>query len=565
MLSNLAIQNFALIKEVELDLSSGLNILTGETGSGKSIIIKALDMLLGGRASTDYIRKGREKAVIEAVFQIKDNQAVQEEFKRLGLELSKSEEVILTREISHSGNNKSRINGRIVTLEMTRSISKHLIDIHGQHEHQSLLDVENHLRLLDQFGGAEVLDLKEQLADFYSELQQKEEKLFEMNQSEKERDRRIDLLDFELNEIEAAELEVGEDEELMAEKNKLSNAEELNQVIGATYHQLYESDMYDSALIDQISQLAKEIDSLTKIDQNLTPIAELLTEINYQLEDVSFRLKDYQDQIEFEPQRLDIIEERLEWVNDLKRKYGSTIEEILEYKEEIAIELDQLKNSEIRKERLEEEIKQLRADYQELAEQLSVTRKKTAQSLEKNILQKLKDLSMPQARFKVDFKQYQKFTKQGIDKVEFLIAPNPGSDLKPLAKIASGGELSRIMLALKTIAADIDQISSLVFDEVDTGIGGRVAKLVANKLLFLAKKHQLICITHLPQIAAMADQHYLIMKKLQQKGSQTVVHSLTTNGRIRELARMLDGSLNTKTLEHAKELIKSALEKKEAI
>ncbi|MCK8817529.1 DNA repair protein RecN [Natroniella sulfidigena] len=565
MLSNLAIQNFALIKEVELDFSSGLNILTGETGSGKSIIIKALDMLLGGRASTDYIRKGKEKAVIEAVFQITDNQAVQEELKKLGLEMPKSGEVILTREISHSGNNKSRINGRIVTLEMTRSISKHLIDIHGQHEHQSLLNVEHHLRLLDQFGGAEVLSLKEKLAEIYSLLQQKNEKLAKMNQSEKERDRRIDLLEFEVNEIETAELEIGEDEELMSEKNKLSNAEELNQVIGAAYHQLYESDMYDSAMIDQISQLAKEIDSLTKIDQNLTPIAELLTEINYQLEDVSFRLKDYQDQIEFEPQRLDIIEERLEQINDLKRKYGPTIEEILEYKEEIVVELEELKNSEVRKERLEEEIEQLRADYRKVAEQLSASRKKIAQFLEKNILQQLEDLSMPQAKFKIDFKEQQNFTKQGIDKVEFLIAPNPGADFKPLAKIASGGELSRTMLALKTITADIDQISSLVFDEVDTGIGGRVAKLVANKLLFLAKKHQVICITHLPQIAAMADQHYLIMKKLQQEGSQTVVHSLTTNGRIRELARMLDGSLNTKTLEHAKELIKAASEKKEAI
>lgn len=565
MLSELVINNFALIKDVKLELTPGLNILTGETGAGKSIIIKALDMLLGGRASTDFIRFGEEKAIIEGCFDIKDNPLVKDLLKELGIDILEEETLILTREISTSGNNKSRINGRVVTLEMVKELTQYLIDIHGQHEHQSLLNPEDHLRLLDQFGGKELMVLKDRLEEVYSRWQQKKNRLNKISYDEKERERRIDLLEFQINEIEQAELKLEEDEELLDEKKRLSNAEELSRTVNKAYNSLYQSDFEQTAIIDQIKQFSKELDSLVKIDSSLEEIAESLRNINYELEDISFRLSDYNDKIEFNPQRLDIIENRLKLINDLKRKYGDSIEEILDYYQKIDQELAELKNSEVEKGELLAEITKLEEEYLVEAEELSTQRKVIATELEKSIARELMDLSMLQTRFKIDFLRKESFTKDGIDKVEFLISPNPGSELLPLIKIASGGELSRIMLALKTITADIDQISTLIFDEIDTGIGGRVGKLVADKLLVLSAKHQLICITHLPQIACMADNHYFIMKKVVNDETETVIHPLNDNGRVRELARMLDGTLTETTLDHAKELLKSAIEKKERI
>ncbi|WP_018249977.1 DNA repair protein RecN [Orenia marismortui] len=562
MLSELVISNFALIKDVKLELKPGLNILTGETGAGKSIIIKALDMLLGGRASTDYVRYGEDKAIIEGCFNLKDNFLAKEKVDELGLELSDDENIILTREISVNGNNKSRINGRVVTLEMVRGITQYLIDIHGQHEHQSLLNAEDHLRLLDEFGAKDLMEVKVGLINLYSKLQEKKKKLEELNYDERERERRIDLLEFQINEIEEAELKMNEDEELLEERKRLSNAEELSQTIGKAYSQLYQSEFEQSSIIDQVNQLSKEIDSLVKLDNELEEVAENLKSINYDLEDVSFKLRDYHDEIEFNPQRLNLIEERLDIISRLKRKYGDTISEILDYQDTIIKELDNIKNSQIRKEELKENIDKLEEEYLALAKKLSSKRKEMANILEKNISKELKDLSMMQTVFKIDFKERDTYSKDGIDKVEFLISPNPGSKLKPLAKIASGGELSRVMLSLKTITADIDQISTLIFDEIDTGIGGRVGKLVADKLDSLAKNHQIICITHLPQIACMADNHHLIMKKIVNNETETVIHPLKDNARIRELARMLDGSLSETTLDHAEELLKSAINKK---
>jgi len=563
VLSELLINNFALIKDVKLELTPGLNILTGETGAGKSIIIKALDMLLGSRASTDFIRFGEEKAVIEGCFDIKGNLLAKGVLKELGIDLSDDDALILTREISVSGNNKSRINGRVVTLEMVKELTQYLIDIHGQHEHQSLLNPEDHLRFLDEFGERELISLKESLKELYSKWQEKKNRLNKINYNEKERERRIDLLEFQINEIEQADLKLGEDEELLEEKKRLSNAEELSITVSKAYNSLYQSDFEQTAIIDQIKQFSKEIDSLVKIDNSLEEIAESLRNVNYELEDISFRLRDYNDQIEFNPQRLDMIEDRLKLINDLKRKYGDSVEEILDYYQEVDQKLAELKNSEVEKDELLTDISKLEKEYLVKAEELSTQRKKIAIKLEESIARELMDLSMLQTRFKIDFHKKENFTQDGIDKVEFLISPNPGSDLLPLIKIASGGELSRIMLALKTITADIDQISTLIFDEIDTGIGGRVGKLVADKLAVLSAKHQLICITHLPQIACMADNHYFIMKKVVNGETETVIHPLNNNGRVRELARMLDGTLTETTLEHAKELLKSAIEKKE--
>ncbi|WP_027340046.1 DNA repair protein RecN, partial [Halonatronum saccharophilum] len=458
MISELTIHNFALIKEVELELTPGLNILSGETGAGKSIIIKALDMLLGGRASTDYIRSGEEKALIEASFFIGNKGEVKEEAQNLGLELT-DDKIILSREISKNGNNKSRINGRIVTLEMVKSISKYLIDIHGQHEHQSLLNSDDHLRLLDEFGGEEVLSLKREVNEIYNEFKEKQGELNKLVEEEKDRERRIDLFNFQINEIEEAGLKLGEDEELIEEKKRLSNAEELSRSVTNAYHQIYETSFEEDAIIDKLKKISKDIDSLISVDKSLEKVSNQLTELTYGLEDVSFQLRDYQDEIEFDPQRLDIIEERLRVINDLKRKYGDEIEDILTYCDGIKVELEEAEGMEVRKKGLEEDIKRLEEDYNNKAKSLSNKRQEVANLLEEKILKELKDLSMVQTKFKVNFEERSGFSGDGMDKVEFLIAPNPGSGLKPLAKIASGGELSRIMLALKTITAHIDDIS----------------------------------------------------------------------------------------------------------
>ena len=559
------IENFALIKEMNLQFSHGLNIFTGETGSGKSTIIKALDMLLGGRASTDFIRHGQEKAVIGACFDISNNREVKNKADELGITLSEDDNLILRREINKSGNNKSRINGQVVTLELTRQLSRSLIDIQGQHEYQSLLSSQEQLELLDEFKGQAIEKLKDNIATIVKELKQKQNKLNSLNQDQKERERRIDLLKFQLNEIEEADLEVGEYEELMAEKKRLDNAEEISKTVSEAYQQIYESDMHQSAILDNLNQLVKDLRNLPVIDEDLKEAVNLIEQVSYDLEEASFQLSDYQSNIEFNEQRLAIIIERLDLINNLKRKYGDTIEEILDYKEEIGQELNELKNSKERKSSLKTDIANLKEEYLGLAEELSQLRKNVAAEIEDKVLEQLNDLSMPEVKFKINFTETDNFSATGKDKVDFLIATNPGSELKKLSKIASGGELSRVMLALKSITADLDELSTLVFDEIDAGIGGRVAKLVAEKLVFLTKNHQILCITHLPQIACMADQHYLIKKEVNDNSAQTIAESLERENQTKELARMLAGNINATTLGHATELIHQADEKKDAI
>ena len=565
MLTDLVIENFALIEKMNLEFSQGLNIFTGETGSGKSTIIKALDMLLGARASTDFIRHGEEKAIIGACFDIKDNQEVKEKADELGISLSEDNNLVLRREINRSGNNKSRVNGQVVTLELTRKLSRSLIDIQGQHEYQSLLSSQEQLQLLDEFKGSEIDELKNDLSVVVKKLKAKQNRLDNLNQDQKERERRIDLLKFQLNEIEEADLEIGEYEELMAEKKRLDNAEEINKIVSEAYQRIYESDMHQSGIIDDLNQLLKELRNLPVMEDELQEAVDLLEQVSYDLEEVSFQLNDYQTGIEFNEHRLAVIIERLDLINNLKRKYGDTIEEILEYKEEIELELDELKNSKERKAELKSEIADLKEEYFQLAEQLSQLRKNVAQNIEDKVLKQLDDLSMPEVKFKIKFSETDNFSVNGKDKVDFLIATNPGAELNKLAKIASGGELSRVMLALKSITADLGQLSTLVFDEIDAGIGGRVAKLVAEKLVFLTKSHQLLCITHLPQIACMADQHYLIRKEVNDDSAQTTAEVLAREKQTKELARMLAGNINTTTLGHATELIHQADEKKDAI
>ncbi|WP_255363839.1 MULTISPECIES: DNA repair protein RecN [unclassified Candidatus Frackibacter] len=575
LLRNLSIYNFALIEELQVEFGAGLNIITGETGAGKSIIIKALEMLLGGRASTEYIRSGKQRAIIEATFDIDNNQKVKDELVSLGINYNSGEDLILTREITHNSNNRSRINGRIVTLAITRKISQYLIEIHGQHEDQVLFKPRKQLALLDEFAGEEARDLLDEVSKIYDELKEKKNKLNSLNQDEKERVRKIDLLKFQIDEIEEAELVAGEMEELLTTKKKISNIEDLKKITNQVYDQLYESDFQQMAVIDQLNQFTKDLNRVNEGDSKLESIIELLTEATYQLQEVAYELEDYQAGLEFEPHRLNEIEERLQSINRLKRKYGDSISEILEYQRKIQAELDELLASEIHLEELKKDIKGLEIEYLQVAEKLSNLRQDVAQEFIEKIMLELKDLSMEKSKFDINLTtrvdqagelDLDKITANGIDRIEFLISPNPGEDLKPLARIASGGELSRTMLALKKVIAEVDQVETLVFDEVDTGIGGRVANLIAEKLVIISQKHQVLCITHLPQIASMGDIHYYISKNMETTHTKTKLKKLTDEAKVQELSRMLGGSsLNDATIDHVNEMIKLAKEKKESI
>lgn len=575
VLLSLSIHDFALIEELQINFTGDLNIITGETGAGKSIIVKALEMLLGGRASTDYIRSDQKKAVIEANCSIKNNQLVKNKLEKLGIEYNSDEGVILTREITHTGNNCSRINGRIVTLKTTREISQHLIEIHSQHEHQALFKSKKQLSLLDDFGSEEINELLEETQMLYHRLKEKKEEYIALNKIEKEKARRIELLQFQENEIEEAELTAGEDEELLTEKRRLSNTEEIAKTTGGIYSQLYESGFEEMAIIDQLNQFIKELNSISDFDDELGSITEMLTDATYKLQEVAYQLDDYQHQLEFNPQRLNEIEERLQLINKLKRKYGDNANEILDYQAKIQSELDDLLTSEARLEELEEEIAALKKDYFTVATKLSELRCKMAEDFADKIASELKDLAMEKSEFAIEVTSMidslqdidlNQITSYGIDQIEFLISPNSGEDLKPLAKIGSGGELSRTMLALKKLIAEKDEVQTIIFDEVDTGIGGRVADLVAEKLAIIAKNQQVISITHLPQIASMGDAHYHISKSMTAEQTKTEVVRLEGEERIEELSRMLAGSqLTDATLEHADEMIRIARKKKEAI
>lgn len=575
VLQNLSIYNFALIEEIQVEFEAGLNIITGETGAGKSIMVNALKMLLGGRASTDYIRSGRERAIIEANFNIKQNAKVQNKLEELGITYDPKDGLILTREITHNGNNCSRINGRIVNLETTRKISQYLIEIHGQHEQQLLFQSREQLNLLDEFAGEKAQALLEELASIYRQLRDKQKEFDELNQDEKERARRIDLLNFQIDEITEANLTRGEMEELLTEKKKISNAEELIKTTGQIYNRLYESDFQQESIIDQLNQFNKDLSNIGEVDGKLKSIIEALTDITYELQEVAYELEDYQAELEFNPKRLNEIEERLQLINKLKRKYGDSIDEILEYRANIQAELEELQSSEVKLQDLEKEIKELKSKYLKVANQLSKIRHEVAENLQEKIMKELKDLSMEKSRFEINLTSqineseelnFNQITAYGIDQVQFLISPNPGEELQPIAKIASGGELSRTMLALKKIIAEVDQVQTLIFDEVDAGIGGRVANLVAEKLAVIAYNRQVICITHLPQIASMADAHYHIAKDTGTDHAKTNLVYLNKEAKIKELSRMLSGnSLTDTTKEHAVEMLELAKEKKESI
>ncbi len=554
MLVELSIRDFAIIDAIDLRLAPGFNVLTGETGAGKSILIDAVDMLLGGRADPTFVRAGAEAARIEGLFRLDERtQAlITPILEREGLEGERPDELLLGREIRREGRSICRVNGRTVSLALLKEIGQNLVDIHGQSEHLSLLRVREHLNLLDRYAGLE--DARAELAGLVHQLRAVRAELEKLRRDERELARRADLLRFQVEEIESARLEVGEEEALLEERTRLANAEQLAALASEAYALLYEGSNGSSAALDLIGQAMRALAALAKIDPATAEIAQAVEAASYQLDDAARTLRHYQDTIEFNPARLNQVEERLDLIRRLKRKYGDSIPEILAYARQAAAELEGITHSEERVEalRLEEEALLQRIGAQ--AERLSQARREAALRLAQGVERELTDLRMAGARFAVDIQWAEDengvpvgdrryaFDATGIDRVEFLVAPNPGEGLKPLVKIASGGETSRLMLALKTVLSRADQTPTLIFDEIDQGIGGRVGVTVGRKLWGIADAHQVLCVTHLPQLAGYGDAHFKVEKQVIGERTVTRVRELDEAGRVEELAQMLGAS-----------------------
>lgn len=553
MLEHLHIRNVALIKESEISFGDGLNILTGETGAGKSMIIDSLQFALGGRAGKDFLRHGEKQAVVEALFSVQ-SQALTEKLVENGIAPEEDGTLLITRTLSEAGKSVCRINGSTVTVGMLKEIAEDMIDIYGQHEHQSLLNPVKHIRLLDRFCGAGFGEAMEEYKNSRQRLKELEKQLAILIGDESQREQRMDMLLFQKEEIEAAELREGEEDALLEQKKRLSSMERLIRLTGESITLLYDGDDRAPSACDQMGDALAKLQEAAEYDAALSPLADALADGYAAVEDCARELKREAEKQEADPEELERIEERLQLFYKLKRKYGGSIEAVLEFYEKAVQELEFLSNSsekaaELSAEKAEEE-KRLSA----LAETLTARRRATAEQVEEQIETALHDMEMKHARFHIQIEEKADWGADGKDKVEFLISANAGEPLKPLAKIASGGEMSRVMLALKTVLVDADEIGTFIFDEIDTGVSGRTARRVGEKMRFLGGKRQLLCITHLPQIAAMADNHFLIEKESDAGETVTRVTALDEEGAVREVARLMNDVTET-TLAAARELL----------
>ena len=566
MLNELRIDNFAIIDHLELSFLPGLNILTGETGAGKSIIIDAVLMLLGNRADAAWIRTGVERADVEAVFELSPGvrERVQAILEREQL-LDDPATVSLGRELRRNGRSVARVNGRNVNVSLLVEIGEHLVDVHGQSEHLSLLHVRNHLGLLDRYAG--VGGLLAGYGSTYHSLVNTRHELAELRQAESEAARRMDILTYQINEIDAAHLKVGEEEELHDERNRLANAEGLASLTQEAIQLLDEGTPDSPATSDLLGGAVSAVSGLIRLDDSKKALADQAQLLAENLRDLVVELRDYLESIEFNPRRLDQVEERLNLIHNLKRKYGTDIAAVLAFAESARKQLDAITHAGERIVELEEEEASLLKKLGEQGQALSRERHAKAEKMEKALEGELEVLNMSGARLKVDFQQRPDpqgvplddgqrvaFDANGIERVEFLVAINPGEGLKPLAKTASGGETSRLMLAIKNVLAQADQVPTLIFDEIDQGIGGRVGGVVGRKLWQLARQHQVLCITHLPQLAAYGEQHLCVQKHLDQGRTLARVQVLQGQTRLEELAQML-GEVSQGTLRSAQELL----------
>jgi len=570
LLVELSISNLAIIDHLRLQFSAGFNVLTGETGTGKSIIIDAVSLLLGARASTDLVRTGADGAAVEGVFQLDAEtlRALQDEFGALGLlddaELAAGE-LIVRREVSAGGRSSARVNGRAVTQSVLRDLGRHLIDIHGQGDQLTLLQARRHIDFLDRYGGLE--EPRAEVAGVVRRLREVREALRALQRDARELARRVDLLTFQVDEIRAARLHPDEEAELRRERTMLANAEKLKLLADSVYELLFEGEERQRSVVDQLGAVVDHMAALQKVDDTLGEQSQTVETALYQLEELARTMRAYRDEVAYDPQRLEQVEERIDLIANLKRKYGDTIAEVLAFADRAQEELDGISHSEERQEELRQTEVELLGELGALAENLSVARRAAAEALTARVESELKQLGMEHARFIVATDRAEAadglelggrriaFDATGIDRIEFLIAPNPGEDPKPLASTASGGEASRLMLALKTALSEADPVPTLIFDEIDAGIGGRTGRIVGRKLWDLSREHQVFCVTHLAQMASYGETHLRVEKDVVGGRTLSKVQALSPEERVNELALMLGGAATESTRRSARELL----------
>jgi len=539
MIKYISIRDFAIIEHTEIEFHDGLNIITGETGAGKSIVIEAVSLALGSRADTAFVRSGRNKAIIQMV-----------------ADDPSGREYILSREISASGRNICRIDDEIVTLAQLSALSRQLADIHGQYDHQSLLDPANHIRLLDSYEADAITPAKESVALLYGQYTDLRRQLKQLLARAAEDTRQRDFMAFELQELEDADLQIGEPEQLEQEIHLLQNSESIFASLSGAYEIISESDY---SALSALKLASDQVSSTGEFSDELDSLGQRLSSLYYELEDIGSELRHQRDSITFSPEELDSKMARLDLLSRLMNKHGRSIEELIEYREELAQRLEDINDISGRQETLEREIKKTGIALRGACNRLSDARRSAAASLEEKIRLELSQLNFGDSQFSIEFREAEDFTEEGTDIVEFMISTNRGEPLKPLSKIASGGEMSRIMLAFKKIIGDYDGIPTMIFDEIDAGISGVAATVVGRKMREISQNHQIICITHLPQIAAFGDHHFRIQKTCDETSTYTSVAALDEEETIAELARLLGGETITQTtLASARELLESS-------
>ena len=552
MLLEISIKNFAIIESISLNFEQGMTVLTGETGAGKSIIIDAMNMMLGARATTEVIRHGAPKAEIEGLFSIESNRALEEIFDEQGLELS--DEIIIRREILQNGRSISRVNGQMVNLSVLRTIGQQLVDIHGQHDQEELMRPHRHIQMLDEFGDADFFELKEAYQMSFDNYRRMRKQVLDIKKNQQEHKARIEMLEFQMAEIEAANLKAGEDIVLNQERDKLLNHKHIADTLTNAYSML---DNEEFSSLANVRSAMNDMESLEEFDPEYREISGSLSESYYVLEDITKRLESIIDDLDFDGNRLMQVESRLDLIHTITRKYGGSVDDVLEYFAKITDEYNLLTGNNLSSEDMEIELKKLEKNLVDLAGQVAQARHKIAQELEAEIKQELQDLYMEKAEFQVRFSKG-KFSREGNESVEFYISTNPGEDYKPLVKVASGGELSRLMLAIKSAFSRKEGKTSIVFDEVDTGVSGRVAQAIAQKIHKIGQHGQVLAISHLPQVIAIADYQFFIEKISNEHSTVSTVRLLTVEERIEEVAKMLAGENMTEAaLTQARELLRN--------
>jgi DNA repair protein RecN (Recombination protein N) len=556
VLQLLNISNIALIDDLRVEFDSGLNLLTGETGSGKSIIVDALGILIGGRFTTDLLRTGTERGFIEGLFSVSHNPELQSLIEASGLSSTSTNELIIRRELSSTGRNKIFINNQLATQALLRDLRQFLVDIHGQGDQQTLFNPETHLELLDEFAGVSALGgLRQQVAAAYHHWHHLKRELDQLQRDEAEKFQLVDILKFQIQELETAQLSIGEDESLEDERRRSLNVGKLTTLSQGSYSRIYED---DDAALARIRQTSRDVAELAEYDSRFHEYLEGLESASATLEDLAFSLRDFSDKLEFSPRRLAEIEDRLAELARLKRKYGGSVEAALEHLARSGDRLRQVERSDEREIELKSELEKAHESYLDVARKLHAERVRAAKKFERAVERGIAEVAMDHARFQAQLTTDDKsFTDKGVDRIEFYFSANVGEELKPLSRVASGGEASRLMLVLKTVANASEFPRTIVFDEIDTGIGGRVSEAVGAKLKKLSQTNQVLCVTHQPQIARFADSHLVVQKETLKGRTQVSIARLDRRGRVEELARMLTGSeITDNARRHAREMLK---------